>query len=201
MAKYEPEVFVDAIQNRGANATALVPTMVARLLAMPDMNLDKMKNLRMLGYAGAPMAPEQIKQCYETITPNMVQYYGLVEAIPPVTVLSAKDHKDGIYTTVKGIYCGQAILDPTQLQSADWISDGVWKLVNGRFWILSAVDTDFSESGNSADGLFLVTESETFIIQRGGKQYVVRDFTEVGASQIDTTYEMLDFFIHKKPQT
>ena len=98
MAKYDPEVFVDAIQNRGANATALVPTMVARLLAMPDMSLEKMKNLRMLGYAGAPMAPEQIKQCYETITPNMVQYYGLVEAIPPVTVLSAEDHKNGIYS-------------------------------------------------------------------------------------------------------
>lgn len=98
MSKYEPEVFVDAIQNRGANATALVPTMVARLLAMPDMSLEKMKNLRMLGYAGAPMPPEQIKQCFETITPNMVQYYGLVEAIPPVTVLSAEDHKNGIYS-------------------------------------------------------------------------------------------------------
>jgi acyl-CoA synthetase (AMP-forming)/AMP-acid ligase II len=98
MSKYEPELLVDAIANRGANATALVPTMVARLLAMPDMSLEKMKNLRLLGYAGAPMPPEQIKQCYETITPNMVQYYGLVEAIPPVTVLSAEDHKNGIYS-------------------------------------------------------------------------------------------------------
>ena len=97
MSKYDPEVFVDAIQNRGANATALVPTMVARLLAMDGMNLKKMENLRMLAYAGAPMPPEQIKQCYETITKNMVQYYGLVEAIPPVTVLSAEDHRVGIY--------------------------------------------------------------------------------------------------------
>ena len=97
MSKFEPDDLVDAIENRGANATALVPTMVSRLLAMPDMSLDKMKNLRMLGYAGAPMPPEQIKQCYETITPHMVQYYGLVEAIPPVTVLNAKDHEEGIY--------------------------------------------------------------------------------------------------------
>lgn len=99
MSKYEPDVFIDVIQNRGGNATALVPTMVARLLAVEGMNLEQMKNLRMLGYAGAPMPPEQIKQCYETITTNMVQYYGLVEAIPPVTVLSAEDHRAGIYET------------------------------------------------------------------------------------------------------
>ncbi len=97
LAKFDPAVFVDAIENRGANATALVPTMVARLLAMENISLEKMKNLRMLGYAGAPMPAEQIKACFERITPNMVQYYGLVEGIPPITVLNARDHKDGIY--------------------------------------------------------------------------------------------------------
>lgn len=95
-AKFEPEALVEAIQHRGANATALVPTMVARLLAMPDMSREKMVNLKMLGYAGAPMPADQIRQCYDRITPHMVQYYGLVEAIPPVTVLSAKDHELGL---------------------------------------------------------------------------------------------------------
>ena len=95
-AKYDPDALVEAIEKRGANATAIVPTMVARLLAMDGMNPGRMTNLKMLGYAGAPMAPEQIKQCHEMITKNMVQYYGLVEAIPPVTVLSAKDHELGL---------------------------------------------------------------------------------------------------------
>lgn len=97
-AKYEPEALVEAIQDRGANATALVPTMVARLLAMEDMTREKMSNLKMLGYAGAPMPPEQIRQCYDRITKKMVQYYGLVEAIPPVTVLSVADHELGLFT-------------------------------------------------------------------------------------------------------
>ena len=44
----------------------------------------------MLGYAGAPMPPEQMRQAYERLTPNLVQYYGLVEAIPPVTVLDRR---------------------------------------------------------------------------------------------------------------
>lgn len=96
-AKFEPEALVEAIEHRGANATALVPTMVARLLSMENMTREKMSNLKMLGYAGAPMPPEQIRQCYDRITKNMVQYYGLVEAIPPVTVLSAADHELGLF--------------------------------------------------------------------------------------------------------
>ena len=109
-AKFEPEDVVEAFESRGGTATALVPTMVARLLAMPDISRERMKNLEILGYAGAPMPPEQIKQCYERITPNMSQYYGLVEAIPPVTVLGPEDHERGILTdpellTSAGIPC------------------------------------------------------------------------------------------------
>lgn len=109
-AKFDPEEVVDAFEHRGGTATALVPTMVARLLAMPDISRERMKNLEILGYAGAPMPPEQIKQCFERITPHMSQYYGLVEAIPPVTVLGPADHERGIHgepelLTSAGIPC------------------------------------------------------------------------------------------------
>jgi acyl-CoA synthetase (AMP-forming)/AMP-acid ligase II len=67
--------------------------MVARLLALDP---EPLTGLKMLGYAGAPMPPEQIRQAYDRLTPNLVQYYGLVEAIPPVTVLTAADHARGL---------------------------------------------------------------------------------------------------------
>jgi acyl-CoA synthetase (AMP-forming)/AMP-acid ligase II len=91
---YDASEVVDAVANRGATHTALVPTMIARLLALPDV--PPLTGLKMLGYAGAPMPPEQIRQAYERLTPNLVQYYGLVEAIPPVTVLNADDHARGL---------------------------------------------------------------------------------------------------------
>jgi acyl-CoA synthetase (AMP-forming)/AMP-acid ligase II len=94
--RYDPEELVDAVQERGVTHTALVPTMIARLLALPD--LAPLRTLKMLGYAGAPMPPEQIRQAYQRITPHLVQYYGLVEAIPPVTVLDAADHAAGLST-------------------------------------------------------------------------------------------------------
>ena len=96
LPSWDPAGFVDAVEHRGVTHTALVPTMVARLLAMPDVDRSRMRGLRMLGYAGAPMPPEQMRQAHDRITPHLVQYYGLVEAIPPVTVLDAADHERGL---------------------------------------------------------------------------------------------------------
>lgn len=94
MGSWDPDEFVSAVRERGATHTAMVPTMVNRLMAVTDR--DAMAGLKMLGYAGAPMPPEQMRQAHERLTPNLVQYYGLVEAIPPVTVLDAADHARGL---------------------------------------------------------------------------------------------------------
>lgn len=92
---WDPEALLEAIEHRGVTGTVLVPTMVARLLAHPGLSTERTANLRRLVYAGSPMPPEQVRQALARITPNMVQMYGLVEAIPPVTVLSAADHATG----------------------------------------------------------------------------------------------------------
>jgi acyl-CoA synthetase (AMP-forming)/AMP-acid ligase II len=102
MPGWDPEVFVDAVLNRGVTHTAMVPTMVSRLAALASTGpgeaaLSRVRErLRMLGYAGAPMPAEQIRQAHALLTPHLVQYYGLVEAIPPVTVLDAADHAAGL---------------------------------------------------------------------------------------------------------
>jgi len=93
---WDPQTFIEAIAERGATHTAVVPTMVARLLSTPGVGPETFAGLRMLGYAGAPMPVEQMRQAYDRITPRLVQYYGLVEAIPPVTVLDAADHARGL---------------------------------------------------------------------------------------------------------
>ncbi|WP_109474788.1 AMP-binding protein [Ornithinimicrobium cavernae] len=92
---WDPETFLEAVAERGATHTALVPTMVSRLLSA-GATRDDLAGLRMLGYAGAPMPPEQMRRAHDELTPHLVQYYGLVEAIPPVTVLDAADHQRGL---------------------------------------------------------------------------------------------------------
>jgi acyl-CoA synthetase (AMP-forming)/AMP-acid ligase II len=53
-------------------------------------------SLRMLAYAGAPMPADHIRRASERLTPQLVQYYGLVEAMPPLTVLDRADHARGL---------------------------------------------------------------------------------------------------------
>ncbi|MFC9515060.1 class I adenylate-forming enzyme family protein [Nocardiaceae bacterium NPDC056970] len=91
-----PAGLVDAVEAHSATHTALVPTVIARLLDFDDARLSVMRSMRMLAYAGAPMPVEHVRQAYHRITPNLVQYYGMVEAIPPLTVLTAADHGRGV---------------------------------------------------------------------------------------------------------
>lgn len=107
---------------------------------------------------------------------------------------------NGKYTRVIGLYkgqfkCSRAAVNP------DWISDGVWIHERGEIWstaasMASGVRED--EEGDAIKGIFLVTEDEQFMIWQDGKQVLVRDFTEIGAGQIDQTYEMLDAHMNKK---
>lgn len=87
---------VDAVSTHQATHTAVVPTVISRLLEFDDAHLAVMRRMRMLAYAGAPMPAEHIRQAFHRITPNLVQYYGMVEAIPPLTVLTPEDHRRGV---------------------------------------------------------------------------------------------------------
>jgi acyl-CoA synthetase (AMP-forming)/AMP-acid ligase II len=90
---WDADAFLDAVLHRGVTGSVLVPTMVARLLNIPGADdIRERGELRRLCYAGAPMPTEHIVEARERITENLVQFYGLVEAIPPVTVLDAGAH-------------------------------------------------------------------------------------------------------------
>ncbi|GAA0954886.1 class I adenylate-forming enzyme family protein [Actinocorallia libanotica] len=87
-----PQV-LEAIDRHQVTHTALVPTMVDRLAQAATA---PPASLRMLAYAGSPMPAEHIRRAGERLTPHLVQYYGLVEAMPPLTVLDAADHARGL---------------------------------------------------------------------------------------------------------
>ena len=96
LPSFSPEALVDAVAARGGTGTVLVPTMLARTVAHDGMGPEVLSNLRRLCYAGAPTPPDQIRRAAEVLTPNLVQFYGLVESIPPVSVLSTADHALGL---------------------------------------------------------------------------------------------------------
>jgi acyl-CoA synthetase (AMP-forming)/AMP-acid ligase II len=90
----DPETILEAMERHGITHTALVPTMLGRLADAASG--ARPSTLRMLAYAGAPIPPGRIRQASERLTPHLVQYYGLVEAMTPLTVLDERDHARGL---------------------------------------------------------------------------------------------------------
>ena len=102
--------------------------------------------------------------------------------------------KDGAYTRVKGVYHG--IVNVNELpKDPEWISDGVWVFREPRFWSTHTGISHMEDGEHILQGIFLITEDETFSLLDGIQWKLVRDFTEVGASRIDKTYEVLDSFL------
>jgi len=101
------------------------------------------------------------------------------------------------YTTVKAIYKGIISVNQTP-KTPEWISDGVW-LCRYNFWATSYNGIQSSPEGHiQLTGFHLITEDETFIIERDKNDILIRDFTEVGLSRIDQSYEMVQHFMNKK---
>jgi hypothetical protein len=105
--------------------------------------------------------------------------------------------KDG-FTTVKAIYSGiiQVSSIPT---TPEWISDGVWLSIKWPFWSTSYNGIKRNLKGKYfIDGYFLITDKDTFILERNGLPIIVRDFTEIGSKNIDQSYTMIQNFMNKK---
>jgi hypothetical protein len=135
------------------------------------------------------------------VSPN-VKVTHKTKGIVPISMITYGDEiltAEGKYTRVRGIYTG--IIKTEYIKDPEWISDGVWSLITDKVWsTVSGVTADGSslekdEEHEYPRGCFLVTDAETFSIYWKGKECLVRDFTEVGASKIDQTYEFLESFI------
>ena len=91
-----PAGIAELVQAEHISHLALVPSVIDALAHLPEEKRRAFAHVRMLAYAGAPMPPTQVHRAAQNLTDRLVQYYGLVEAIPPVTVLSIDDHARGL---------------------------------------------------------------------------------------------------------
>ena len=98
-------------------------------------------------------------------------------------------------TRVIGIYRGCIQIPKDMAHDTEWITDGVWIKRDTQSWTTAGrlgISDKTDINTVQVNGLYLITEDEQFLMVHKGVPYLVRDFTEIGASQIDATYEMLD---------
>jgi fatty-acyl-CoA synthase len=92
LARFEPAEFLNAVVRWRVTSLHLVPTMLAMLLAHPDIEKADMSWVRTILYGASPMPLPVIKRALDLWGPRFVQYYGQTEAPLFITRLDKEAH-------------------------------------------------------------------------------------------------------------
>jgi acyl-CoA synthetase (AMP-forming)/AMP-acid ligase II len=76
---FTPAGLCAEVTRTGASAVFLVPTMIRRLLALPDATLAPFRSVRRLVSIGAALFPGERQEILARVTPGFIDYYGSTE--------------------------------------------------------------------------------------------------------------------------
>ena len=89
---FDPIQLLDTIQRERVTSTMMVPTMIYKLLDVPNLRRWDLSSLRTIGYGAAPIGKERLEQALEVFGPIFIQIYGHSEALSQTTLLAKRDH-------------------------------------------------------------------------------------------------------------
>ncbi len=91
--RFEPDLFLRAIQDFRVTVTVVVPTMLNALLQHPDLGRYDLSSLRLLTYGASPMPEELLRQAMRRFPGiGFLQSYGMTELSPVATCLAPRYH-------------------------------------------------------------------------------------------------------------
>lgn len=88
----EVEAILDAIACYRVTRVFLVPTLIYRLVDSPLTARYDLRSLRTVHYGGSPISPVRLAEAVKKFGPIFEQFYGSVEALPPLSFFSKADH-------------------------------------------------------------------------------------------------------------
>jgi acyl-CoA synthetase (AMP-forming)/AMP-acid ligase II len=92
---FTPELWLEAVQQERANYAFVVPTMLKRIMEVPDFEKYDISSMRSITYGAAPMPYEVVRKACDVFTPKgvgLVNAYGQTESTATLTFLGAEDH-------------------------------------------------------------------------------------------------------------
>jgi long-chain acyl-CoA synthetase len=89
---FDAAAALQAIQDEKATHMDIVPTHLAAMLNLPDLNKYDISSLQFLWYGGSPMPLEILKKGMKAFGPIIAQGYGQSESGPAISHLSREDH-------------------------------------------------------------------------------------------------------------
>ena len=90
--KFSPQAFVDAVEAHRITSTFVVPTMIYRILDLPQEQLDRLGSLETVVYGASLMDPSRLQEAIRRIGPVFLQLYGQAESPNLISVLRQEDH-------------------------------------------------------------------------------------------------------------
>ena len=195
-----PVEIAEIVRRRSVTHLALVPTVLAALTQLPGVSREDFASVRMLAYAGAPMPREQLRRAYDRLTPHLVQYYGLVEAMPPLSVLGIDDHRRAVTDRPALASSAGTLLPHVEARVVAGDADGTGELavrgpvVTPGYWnadtrtdLGKAWDGDWlltGDVGRIDDGRLWLTDRRGDMIISGGYNIYPREVEDV-LTQVD----------------
>lgn len=92
---FTPEGWLEAVDKEGATHSFVVPTMLKRIMEVPDLDKYDLSTLKLITYGAAPMPYEVVRRACDIFPPKgvgLMNAYGQTESTSTLTYLAPEDH-------------------------------------------------------------------------------------------------------------
>lgn len=96
LAPTDPEGLIRDLEQYRVSHAVVVPTVIQRLLSMPETLASAWPHLRYVIYGASPIPAPLLRQAIDAFGCKFVQSYGLTESSGGVTILDHADHQRGL---------------------------------------------------------------------------------------------------------
>ena len=93
LGAFDAGAFLAAVETYEITNAALAPSMIGMILAHPDYRPERLRSIRRFIYGSSPMPAATLDRVQAELPwIKLLQYYGMTEAAPILTLLSPADH-------------------------------------------------------------------------------------------------------------
>jgi acyl-CoA synthetase (AMP-forming)/AMP-acid ligase II len=92
MKSFDPKATLQAIEDERITSLCVVPTHIAVLLDLPELNRYDTSSIKRVKYVGSPMPAELLKKAISIWGPIFLQAYGQTESGPDIAFLKEEEH-------------------------------------------------------------------------------------------------------------
>jgi len=104
LPQFSPELWLQAVQAEGVTHAFVVPTMLKRIMEVPDFDKYDLSTLKQITYGAAPMPYEVVRKACDVFSPRgigLINAYGQTESTATLTFLGPEDHDLSTDTELK----------------------------------------------------------------------------------------------------